>query len=132
MGRVSIQGGIDIALAEARAGLDRLAPAEAYEAVRAGAVLVDIRPEQTRAIEGRLTSALVIERNVLEWRLDPASDSCLPIASYDLHVILVCNEGYASSIAAASLQRLGVYRATDLIGGYRAWRAAGLPTTAAR
>jgi rhodanese-related sulfurtransferase len=129
---VGVQRGIGVALAQARAGLDRLSPAEAYEAVRAGAVLVDIRPEQTRAIEGRLLSGLVMDRNVLEWRLDPASEACLPIASYDLQVIIVCNEGYASSLAAASLQRLGVYRATDLVGGYRAWRAAGLSTSAAR
>ena len=129
---VRVPRGIDVALARARAGLDRLTPPEAYEALRAGAVLVDIRPEQTRAIEGGLPSAVgavVIDRNVLEWRLDPASDACLPIACYDLHTILVCNEGYASSLAAASLQRLGLHRATDVIGGYRAWRAAGFPVT---
>lgn len=126
------QLGIDAALAQARAGLDRLTPAEAYEALRAGAVLVDIRPQPTRVIEGGLPTALVVDRNELEWRLDPASDTCLPIASYDLRVILVCNEGYASSLAAASLQTLGLYRATDLIGGYRAWRGAGLPTSAPR
>jgi rhodanese-related sulfurtransferase len=126
------QRGIQVALARARAGLDRLEPAEAYQAVRAGAVLLDIRPEQTRAIEGGLPGALVIDRNELEWRLDPASDACLPIASYELDVIVVCNEGYASSLAAASLQQLGLRRATDLVGGYRAWRAAGLPPTADR
>lgn len=121
--------GIAEALVRARAQLHRLAPSDAYEAVRAGAVLVDIRPETTRAIEGGIPGALVLERNVLEWRLDPASDACLPIASYDLQVIVVCDAGYASSLAAASLQELGLHRATDLVGGYRAWRAAGLPTT---
>jgi rhodanese-related sulfurtransferase len=127
---VNVQRGIDIALTQARDGLDRLTPAEAYEAVRAGAVLVDIRPEQTRTIEGGLPTALLVDRNELEWRLDPASDACLPVAAYDLHVILVCNEGYASSLAAASLQKIGIERATDLIGGYRARRVAGLPTNA--
>lgn len=127
-----LQRGISQALAQARGTLDRLEPAEAYQAVRAGALLVDIRPEQTRAIEGGVPGALVIDRNALEWRLDPASDACLPIASYDLQVILICNEGYASSLAAASLQQVGLHRATDLVGGYRAWRAAGFPTTADR
>jgi rhodanese-related sulfurtransferase len=122
--------GITDSLAQARARLERLAPSDAYEAVRAGAVLVDIRPEAARAIEGGLPGAIVVERNELEWRLDPASDACLTIASYELQVIVVCNEGYASSLAAASLQQLGLRRATDLVGGYRAWRAAGLPTTA--
>jgi rhodanese-related sulfurtransferase len=122
--------GISGALTRARSRLDRLDPAEAYQAVRAGALLVDIRPEQTRAIEGGVPGALVVDRNELEWRLDPDSDACLPVADYDLHVILICNEGYASSLAAASLQQLGLHRATDLVGGYRAWRAAGFPTTA--
>jgi rhodanese-related sulfurtransferase len=70
---------------------------------------------------------LLVERNVLEWRFDPASTARLPIASYDLHVIVVCSEGYTSSLAAASLQDLGVRRATDLAGGFQAWRGAGLP-----
>ena len=82
--------------------------------------------------EGEIPGALVIDRNVLEWRLDPASEARLPIASYDAWIIVVCNEGYASSLAAASLQQLGIERATDLDGGYRAWRAQGLPTTARR
>jgi rhodanese-related sulfurtransferase len=111
----------------ARAGLVRLDPAEALAAQSAGAVLVDIRPQHNRETEGELPGAVVIDRNVLEWRLDPASDARLPIAAYDLHVVLVCNEGYASSLAAADLQELGISRATDLIGGYRAWRAAGFP-----
>jgi rhodanese-related sulfurtransferase len=114
-------------LADVRAGLDRLEPAAARKAAAAGAVLIDIRPEENRRTEGRLPGAVVIDRNVLEWRLDPTSDAALPIASHDLHVVLVCNEGYASSLAAATLRDLGVGRATDLIGGFRAWKAAGLP-----
>jgi rhodanese-related sulfurtransferase len=85
-----------------------------------------------RASEGEIPGALVIDRNVLEWRLDPASEARLPVASYDAWIVIVCNEGYASSLAAASLQALGIHRATDLEGGYRAWRALGLPTVPAR
>jgi rhodanese-related sulfurtransferase len=120
------------ALVRARAGLDRLTPAEAYDAVRRGAVLVDTRPAVNRDTEGELPGALVIDRNVLEWRLDPTSSARIPDADYNLHIVLVCNEGYASSLAAAALQQLGLRRATDLIGGFRAWRAAGLPTTPPR
>jgi rhodanese-related sulfurtransferase len=87
-----------------------------------GAVVVDIRPAAQRAAEGELPGALVVERNVLEWRFDPASDAALPIASYDLQVVVLCQEGYTSSLAAAALQDLGVHRATDVIGGYAAWR----------
>lgn len=122
---------IDELLAAARAGLERLEPAEAHEAVAAGAVLVDIRPAVNRRTEGALPGAIVVDRNVLEWRLDPASDAALPMASYDLQVVLVCNEGYASSLAAATLRELGVHRATDVVGGFRAWQAAGLPVDAA-
>jgi rhodanese-related sulfurtransferase len=117
-------------LTAARSRLTRLEPREAYEAVRAGAVLVDIRPAIYRAGEGTIPGALVIERNDLEWRLDPASSARLPEAAYDLQVILVCNEGYASSLAAAALQELGLARATDMIGGFRAWQAARLPVGA--
>jgi len=88
----------------------------------AGAVVVDIRPASQREAEGELPGALVIERNVLEWRFDPACDTRLAIADYDLRVIVLCQEGYASSLAAASLQDLGIHRATDVIGGYAAWR----------
>jgi rhodanese-related sulfurtransferase len=128
----SIRRGIDDVLAQARSGLLRLRPREALEAQRNGAVLVDIRPQINRDTEGELPGAVVIERNVLEWRLDPTSDARLAIASYDLQVIVVCNEGYTSSLAAAALQDLGIERATDVAGGYRAWRAEGLPTTAAQ
>ncbi|MGZ4613276.1 MAG: rhodanese-like domain-containing protein [Kineosporiaceae bacterium] len=119
---------IDEVLAEARARLVRLTPQQARDAVLRGALLVDIRPERQRATEGELPGALPVERNVLEWRFDPASPARLPVASYDLHVVVVCSEGYTSSLAAASLQDLGVHRATDLEGGYQAWHAAGLPT----
>jgi len=120
---------VDDLLRDARNRLDRLDPREAYDAVHAGAVLVDIRPQLNRETEGEIPGALVIERNVLEWRMDPASDARLPIAAYDLQVIVVCNEGYTSSLAAVALHELGLLCATDLVGGYRAWRAAGLPVT---
>ena len=117
-------------LASARAGLLRLDPHRAQRAWQAGAVLVDIRPAAQRAEEGEVPGAMLVERNVLEWRFDPASDARLPLASYDLHVIVLCSEGYTSSLAAAALQQVGVRRATDVIGGFQAWRASGLPTTA--
>jgi rhodanese-related sulfurtransferase len=118
---------IDQVLAEARTRLDRLTPQRALGAVAAGAVLVDIRPAAQRAAEGEIPGALIVERNVLEWRFDPASAARLPQASYDLHAIIFCSEGYTSSLAAAALQDLGVRRATDLAGGFLAWQAAGLP-----
>ena len=119
---------VDELLEQARAGLLRLGLDEAQAAARSGALLVDIRPAAQRAQEGTLPGALVIERNVLEWRLDPASAARIPEATgYDLEVVVVCSEGYASSLAAASLQALGLRRATDLAGGFRAWKAAGLP-----
>jgi rhodanese-related sulfurtransferase len=121
---------IDQLLLEARSRLVRLTPHQALEAQRDGATLVDIRPQANRDNEGQLPGALVIERTVLEWRLDPASPDGLPLAAYDLYVILVCNDGYASSLAAAMLQDLGVRCATDLEGGFRAWKAAGLPVRA--
>ena len=122
--------GIDQVLAEARGRLRRLDPRQADAEIRAGALLVDIRPQAQRAAEGEVPGALVVERNVLEWRFDPASASRLPLAgSYDLRVIVMCSEGYTSSLAAASLQDLGLARATDLAGGFRAWAAAGLPVT---
>jgi rhodanese-related sulfurtransferase len=121
---------IDEVLAAARSRLARLSPAGAARAVRDGALLVDIRPQAQRAAEGEIPGAMTVERNVLEWRFDPASAARLPAASYDLEVIVVCSEGYTSSLAAASLQDLGVRRATDMAGGFRAWQAAGLPVTA--
>ena len=115
-------------LDDARARLVRLGPAETDAAVRDGAVLIDIRPAAQRAEHGEIPGALIIERNVLEWRLDPRSDARLPFADhYDLPVIVTCQEGYTSSLAAAALQDLGLRRATDLDGGFAAWRDAGLP-----
>ena len=114
-------------LAEARTRLDRLPPQQALRAVSAGAVLVDIRPAAQRGAEGEIPGALIVERNVLEWRFDPASAARLPQAGYDLQVVIFCSEGYTSSLAAAALQDLGIRRATDLAGGFLAWQAAGLP-----
>ncbi|MGQ0465632.1 MAG: rhodanese-like domain-containing protein [Sporichthyaceae bacterium] len=119
---------VDDALARARARLDRLSAWEAYQAAVEGAVLVDTRPALNRELEGEIPGALIVERNVLEWRFDPTSEAHLPQASYDAWIVVFCNEGYASSLAAQSLQDLGIHRATDVVGGYRAWRAAGLPT----
>jgi rhodanese-related sulfurtransferase len=123
---------IDEVLAAARARLARLGPVQAQQALAHGAIMVDIRPQAQRRAEGEIPGATIVERNVLEWRFDPASAARLPVASYDLQVIVVCSEGYTSSLAAAALQDLGVRRATDLDGGFRAWQAAGLPVTAAR
>jgi rhodanese-related sulfurtransferase len=119
---------IEQMLLAARSRLRRLSPDEASEAVaNKGAVLVDIRPESQRLIEGGIPGALIVERNVLEWRLDPASSSRLPIATHhDLRVIVFCSEGYTSSLAAAALQDLGLWRATDIVGGFHAWCAMGL------
>jgi flavin reductase (DIM6/NTAB) family NADH-FMN oxidoreductase RutF/rhodanese-related sulfurtransferase len=116
-------------LAQARARLRRLEPWEASAALEEWAALVDIRPAAQRATEGEIPGALVVERNVLEWRFDPDGADRLPLAHRDLHVIVICSEGYTSSLAAAALQDIGVHRATDVIGGFRAWQAAGLPTT---
>jgi rhodanese-related sulfurtransferase len=127
--RPSGSRGIDEILDAARARLARLDPVQALAAQRDGALLVDIRPAAQRARTGVIPGALVVERNVLEWRFDPASDARLPIADrYDLPVVVYCEEGYSSSLAAASLQDLGLHRATDLAGGMIAWRDAGLPT----
>jgi rhodanese-related sulfurtransferase/mannose-6-phosphate isomerase-like protein (cupin superfamily) len=119
---------IEQILSASRARLRRLSPHEAHEAGKTGALLVDIRPEGQRAIEGSIPGALIVERNVLEWRFDPTSNSRLPIATdHNLQVIVFCSEGYTSSLAAASLQDLGLLCATDIVGGFQAWRAAGLP-----
>ena len=119
---------VDELLAAARARLDRPDPQRAAELVAAGAILVDTRPGWQRAEEGELPGALVIERNHLEWRLDPTSTARIPEAvDHDVTWILVCSEGYSSSLAAASLQDLGLRNATDLAGGYTAWKAFGLP-----
>jgi rhodanese-related sulfurtransferase len=123
---------IDEILSDARQRLTRLNPAQAHAAVSGGALLVDIRPQAQRAAEGGVPGALTVERNVLEWRFDPRSDARLPqAAGYDVRLIVMCSQGYTSSLAAASLQDLGLHQATDLAGGFVAWARAGLPTMAA-
>jgi rhodanese-related sulfurtransferase len=116
-------------LAAARARLQRVRPADALDAVRRGAVLVDIRSEAQREADGVIPGALFHPRNVLEWRVDPASGHADPSLGGDVDawLVLVCNEGYQSSLAAATLQDLGFAQATDLEGGFQAWSAAGLP-----
>lgn len=109
-------------LQRARQGLDRVDPADLARVQAAGALVVDIRPLEQRQRDGALPGAVVIDRNVLEWRLDPSSPYRLPVADdAAMRIVLVCNEGYASSIAAHNLQLLGLVNATDLRGGYQAW-----------
>ena len=123
---------IDQLLEQERSRLLRLTPDQAADAVRTeGALLVDTRYAALRERDGVIPGALIVERNELEWRLDPQGDYRLPeVTGHDLAVVVVCNEGYASSLAARSLQALGLHRATDLIGGFQAWAAAGLPVSA--
>jgi len=121
--------GIDEILAAARRRLRRLDPEQAHLAHREGALLVDIRPAGQRAAHGTVPGALHVERNVLEWRFDPRCPARLPEAvGYDVPVVILCQEDYTSSLAAAALQDLGLHRATDVVGGFVAWRLAGLPT----
>ena len=115
-------------LERARAQMRRLTPVEAQAAASEGALLVDIRSESHRERDGAVPGAAWFARNVLEWRAcptSPAHDPCF--ADLDRLVIVICDEGYQSSLAAATLRRLGFRRATDLVGGYQAWRAAGMP-----
>jgi rhodanese-related sulfurtransferase len=123
--------GVEDQLADARTRLARVSARAAYQEVLHGrAVLVDIRPAQQRAAEGEVAphlGALVVERNVLEWRFDPRHEARLPVAGVGTRVIVLCQEGYTSSLAADALVRLGVGRATDVVGGFAAWRSAGLP-----
>ncbi|MEU5159876.1 rhodanese-like domain-containing protein [Streptomyces sp. NPDC020875] len=120
--------GIDVLLERVRAGLDRVSAGQAVEEAAAGALLVDIRYAALRDRDGLIPGAVVVERNELEWRLDPRGSHRLPEAvDHDLRIVVVCNEGYASSLAADSLRQLGLHRATDLIDGFQAWKAAGLP-----
>jgi rhodanese-related sulfurtransferase len=120
---------VDRLLARARAGLPRLRPVEAWAAAGRGARIVDTRPEHQRRAAGEVPGAVVIERNHLEWRLDPTCGSRIPEAdSPHIQWIVICAEGYSSSLAAATLRELGLRNATDVIGGFDAWVAAGLPT----
>jgi rhodanese-related sulfurtransferase len=123
---------IEEILAAARDRLDRVTPREALAEQAGGAVLVDIRPAWQRATQGEIPGSWIIERNHLEWRLDPASGARLPwVSGYDHRIIVFCEEGYTSSLAAASLRDLGLARATDMIGGQRGWAADGLPAAPA-
>ena len=120
---------IDEILDLARARLVRLTPGQAFREVADGGVLVDLRPAAQRAAQGEIPGSTIVERNHLEWRLDPCSDARLPwVTGYDHRIIVFCVDGYTSSLAAAALQDLGLYRATDVIGGFRAWTAEGLPS----
>ncbi len=122
--------GVAGVLEQARAGMRRLTPREAWDAARDGALLVDTRTEWQRAAQGEVPGAVVIDRTVLEWRLDPSSDAAIPEATgHDLLVVVLCRQGFSSSLAAASLRAVGLHRATDVVGGVEAWAAAGLPLT---
>jgi rhodanese-related sulfurtransferase len=119
---------VDSLLDETRADLERYTVAEAFDYQKQGALLIDIRPIAQRAEYGVVPDALIIERNVLEWRLDPQCDHRLPgISSYERRIVILCQAGYASSFAAASVRSLGYANVGDVIGGFDAWRAAGLP-----
>jgi rhodanese-related sulfurtransferase len=119
---------VDDLLAAARARIQRVTPLQAAARIAAGALLVDIRPAAQRYREGWVAGALVVERNVLEWRFDPTSDARLPEATgYDVDVVVLCSEGYTSSLAADALRSIGLSTATDVVGGFHAWVAAGLP-----
>jgi len=125
---------IDDLLAEARSRLQRLEPDEALEAQRAGALLVDTRSHDERRKEGIIPGSLHIPRSVLEWRLDPAADPAYRnpfVGGLDTWLVLVCAHGYSTSLAAATLQDLGFSRATDMVGGFTAWKEHGLPVIAA-
>jgi rhodanese-related sulfurtransferase len=116
---------VSTALEAARARLDRVLPERLAGEQADGALVVDLRPEADRRADGELPGAVVVERIHLEWRLDPTSAHRLTGVTADTRAVLVCNEGYASSLAAAALRDLGLPRATDLVGGYRAWAAQG-------
>jgi rhodanese-related sulfurtransferase len=123
--------GIDALLEQARSGVQRLTPEETLAASRRGALVIDTRTEAQRREQGELPGAIVIDRTVLEWRLDPGVEWRIPEAtSYDMEVVVVCRQGYSSSLAAATLRVVGIWRATDMIGGVEAWQAVGLPLTA--
>ena len=123
---------VDDLLAEARTGLVRLEPSEAASALSEGAILIDVRSELQRERDGVVPGSLFFPRNVLEWRCDPACDARDErVADTSRMLIVMCDEGYQSSLAAANLRRLGFERATDLAGGFQAWRAAGLPVAPA-
>ena len=124
---------VDELLAQVRRRIDRIPPEEVAARVAAGALLVDTRPWEQRVRDGAVPGAVVVDRNVLEWRLDPASPDRLPqVTGYDLDVVVLCNEGYSSSLVADTLRTLGLTRAVDVIGGFEAWAAQGLPVIGVR
>ena len=119
---------IEVLLAQVRGRIGRIHPVGVAARTAAGALLVDTRPWEQRVRDGAVPGAVVVDRNVLEWRLDPASPDRLPqVTGYDLEVVVLCNEGYSSSLVADTLRALGLTRTVDVIGGFVAWAAAGLP-----
>ncbi len=125
--------GIAELLAAVRARIERIMPADVPGRVAAGALLVDTRPLEQRERDGEVPGAVVVDRNVLEWRLDPASPDRLPqVSGHDLEIIVLCHQGYSSSLVADTLRSLGLHRAVDVIGGFEAWVAAGLPVVRPR
>ena len=136
MGRAHRPAGtrtVDELLERVRSRIDRVEPAEAARRLVAGALLVDTRPVEQRQRDGEVPGAVVVDRNVLEWRLDPASPYQIPqVTGYDLEVIVLCNQGYSSSLVADTLRTLGLRRAVDVAGGFEAWAAQGLPVVGAR
>jgi rhodanese-related sulfurtransferase len=124
---------IDELLDRVRSRIDRVDPAEAWRRLAAGALLVDTRPLEERERDGEIPGAVTVDRNVLEWRLDPGGAYRIPeVTGYDLEVIVICNEGYSSSLVADTLRSLGLKRAVDVIGGFVAWAALGLPVSRGR
>ena len=115
---------IDEILAVARARLNRIEPVQLAQAFADGAMVIDIRPHEQRSRDGGLAGAVVIDRNTLEWRLDPScAHHIADVSGWEMWIVIVCNEGYSSSLAAAMLQDLGLHQATDLVGGFQAWQA---------
>lgn len=124
---------VDELLEAVRSRIERVQPVEVMARVAAGALLVDTRPVEQRERDGAVPGAVVVDRNVLEWRLDPASPWRIPqVTGYDLEVIVLCNQGYSSSLVADTLRALGLRRAVDVIGGFEAWAAQGLPVVGLR
>ena len=124
---------IDELLGQVRSRIGRVQPGEVAARVAAGALLVDTRPVEQRERDGEVPGAVVVDRNVLEWRLDPASPDRIPeVTGYDLEVIVLCNQGYSSSLVADTLRTLGLRRAVDVVGGFEAWAALGPPVTGLR
>jgi rhodanese-related sulfurtransferase len=124
---------IDELLEQVRGRIDRVEPAEAARRLAAGALLIDTRPVEQRDRDGEVPGAVVVDRNVLEWRLDPASPYRIPeMTGYDLEVIVLCNQGYSSSLVVDTLRTLGLCRAVDVVGGFEAWAALGLPVAGVR